>query len=229
MRIQKFLSSVGFCSRRKAEEYIEKGLVKLNGDVVKELGTKIDKQKDILIVDGEKIENKKEALIYIALNKPKDCISSCVRDKHKNEKIILDLVDIKERVYPIGRLDKDSTGLILLTNDGAMHHKLSHPSFNHEKEYEVVLNKNIENGDLKKLKNGVLLNGKKTRKAKVKKVSKNSFIITLKEGRNRQIRRMAEAINKKVINLKRIRIGNIKLKELKLKKGEYCFIPAVDL
>ena len=219
MRIQKFLSNYGFCSRRQAEEYIKQGKVVLNGNVVKELGTKINVESDTIFVDGTKIKIKKTPPIYIALNKPKGYISSC---KHKGQKTVIDLINIKERVYPVGRLDKDSTGLIILTNDGTLHHKLSHPSFNHQKEYEVVVDKSIKDSDLKKMAEGIVLDEKKTRPAKVSRIDVSSFMITLQEGRNRQIRRMAEALNFKVVSLKRVRIENIKLD--RLQPGKFRFL-----
>ena len=137
MRLQKFLSRAGICSRRKGEEYIKAGWVKVNGEVVTELGIKVDPERDAVEVDKDAIRSDSKPT-YIALNKPRGYVSSC---HQQNEKIVLDLLDISERVYPIGRLDKDSTGLLLLTNDGRLHHRLSHPSFNHEKEYEVTVAK----------------------------------------------------------------------------------------
>ena len=134
MRLQKYLSSAGFCSRRKGEEYIRDGRVKVNGVTVTELGSKVDPQNDRVEVD-QKLVQTDQKKIYIALNKPREYVTSC---DHPGEKIVLDLVDIPERIYPVGRLDKDSTGLLLLTNDGRLHHRLSHPSFDHEKEYEVT-------------------------------------------------------------------------------------------
>ena len=216
MRIQKFLSNAGFCSRRKAEEYIEKGFVKINGEILKEFGHKINIKKDKVSVFDKEINLKKNKKIYIILNKPKGYVSSCI---DKFERTIIDLVDIKERIYPVGRLDKDSVGLVLLTNNGDLHNKLSHPSFNHEKEYEVILNEKISDTDLKKLENGIKIENKKTRKTKIKRINEKSFFIILKEGRNRQIRKMARAIFKKVIFLKRIRIANIKIGDLK--EGSY--------
>ena len=216
MRIQKFLSNAGFCSRRKAEEYIKKGFVKINGEILKEFGRKINIKKDKVSVFDKEINLKKNKKIYIILNKPKGYVSSCI---DKFEKTIIDLVDIKERIYPVGRLDKNSVGLVLLTNNGDLHNKLSHPSFNHEKEYEVILNEKISDADLKKLENGIKIENKKTRKTKTKRINEKSFFIILKEGRNRQIRKMVSAIFKKVIFLKRIRIANIKIGDLK--EGSY--------
>ncbi|MBT8366329.1 MAG: rRNA pseudouridine synthase, partial [Deltaproteobacteria bacterium] len=151
MRLQKFLSKAGVCSRRKGEEYIQSGWVKVNGKTVTQPGVKVDPQRDLVEVDSEAIESNSTS-IYIALNKPRGYVSSC---HQPDEKIVLDLVDISERVYPIGRLDKDSSGLLLLTNDGLLHHQLSHPSFNHEKEYDVKVAKAIAEGALAKLAKGL--------------------------------------------------------------------------
>jgi len=210
MRLQKYLSSAGFCSRRKGEEYIKDGLVKVNDQVVTELGTKVDPQIDRIEVAGTLVEADQKS-VYIALNKPKEYVTSC---DHPGEKIVLDLVDIPERIYPVGRLDKDSTGLLLLTNDGRLHHRLSHPSFDHEKEYEVTVTGHIADGALRSLEKGVPMMGTKTRPAEVKRLSSNRFRIVLKEGKNRQIRRMLRKVGSRVTALKRIRISNIKLGRL---------------
>jgi len=135
MRLQKFLANAGICSRRKAEEYISQGRVKVNNNIIVEPGIKVDPEKDIVFFDTDQvILNQTKENIYIALNKPVGFISSCSHS-HRKEKIILDLINVEERIYPVGRLDKDSEGLILLTNDGDLHNKLSHPSFDHEKKY----------------------------------------------------------------------------------------------
>ena len=210
MRLQKYLSSAGFCSRRKGEEYIKEALVKVNGKTVLELGTKVDPQSDRIEVNGTLVQADQKP-VYIALNKPKEYVTSC---DHHGEKIVLDLIDIPERIYPVGRLDKDSTGLLLLTNDGRLHHRLSHPSFDHEKEYEVIVASHITDGALRSLEKGLPVMGTKTRPAKVKRLSSKRFRIVLKEGRNRQIRRMVGKVGGRVIGLKRIRISNIKLGRL---------------
>ena len=210
MRLQKYLSSAGFCSRRKGEEYIKAGVVKVNGTVVTELGTKVDPENDRIEVNQTPIQADQNR-VYIALNKPKDYVTSC---DHPGEKIVLDLVDIPQRIYPVGRLDKDSTGLLLLTNDGRLHHRLSHPSFDHEKEYEVTVRSHISDGALTSLEKGMPMMGTRTRPAKIKRLSSNRFRIVLKEGKNRQIRRMVRKVGRRVTGLKRIRISNIKLGRL---------------
>ena len=147
----------------------------------------------------------------IALNKPRGYVSSC---HQQNEKIVLDLLDISERVYPVGRLDKDSTGLLLLTNDGRLHHRISHPSFNHEKEYEVTVDRPLREGALRKLAKGLPMMGTRTRPARVKRISARRFRIVLQEGKNKQIRRMVRKVGNQVVDLKRIRIANIELASL---------------
>jgi len=210
MRIQKFLSAAGVCSRRRGEAFIKAGRVSLNGQIVVELGTKIDPGNDQLSVDGKPIKYE-PSMLYIALNKPADYVTSC---RHPGEKIVLDLVDIAQRVYPIGRLDKDTTGLLLLTNDGRLHHKLSHPSFNHEKEYDVTVAKPITDGALQKLAAGLPMMESKTRPAKVQRIASRRFRIILKEGKNRQVRRMVRKVGNQVTRLKRIRVAGIKLGQL---------------
>lgn len=210
MRLQKYLSSAGFCSRRKGEGYIKAGIVKVNGAVVTELGTKVDPENDRIEVNQTPIQADQNR-VYIALNKPREYVTSC---DHPGEKIVLDLVDIPQRIYPVGRLDKDSTGLLLLTNDGRLHHRLSHPSFNHEKEYEVTVTGYISDGALRSLEKGIPMMGTKTRPARIKRLSSNRFRIVLKEGKNRQIRRMVRKVGSRVTGLKRIRIANIKLGRL---------------
>ena len=217
IRLQKFLSASGICSRRKGEALIQAGRVSVNGEVIRELGSKIHPDKDHVRVDG-KLVQPDHSLIYIALNKPKDYVSSC---SHPGEKVVIDLVDLAERVYPVGRLDKDSTGLLLLTNDGRIHHRLSHPSFDHEKEYDVTVAKPISAGALKKLSDGLPLMGTKTRPAQVTRISTRRFRIILQEGKNRQIRRMVRKVGNQVTRLQRTRFANIKLGNLAPGKWRY--------
>ena len=218
MRLQKFLSAAGVCSRRKGEEFILAGRVAVNGEIVAELGTKVDPDKDRIDVDGKPV-NPSHSLVYIALNKPKKHVTSC---SHPGEKVVVDLVDIPERVYPVGRLDKDSTGLLLLTNDGRIHHRLSHPSFDHEKEYDVTVAGPISDEALKKLGDGMPLMGTRTRRARVTRISASRFRIVLQEGKNRQIRRLVRKVGNQVIHLQRTRVANIKLG--KLPAGQWRFL-----
>ncbi len=211
MRLQKFLSAAGICSRRQGEAYITEGLVKVNGVVVTELGTQIDSAQDRVEFQGKPVTISAPQ-VYIALNKPKDYVTSC---KQGRQKIVLDLINLPQRIYPIGRLDKDSTGLILLTNDGKLHHRLSHPSFNHEREYDVTTLSPISTGALRKMEKGLRLQGSKTRPARVKRISPKRFRIVLQEGRNRQIRLMVQKVGSEVEELKRIRVANVTLGRLK--------------
>jgi len=210
MRLQKFLSKAGICSRRKGETYIKSGFVSVNNAIVTELGTKIDPQSDLIAFKGKRVTLKSDP-IYIALNKPNGYVTSC---QQAGDKIVIDLIDIPERIYPVGRLDKDSTGLLILTNDGNLHHRLSHPSFDHEKEYDVTVSRVISGSALERIANGMPIMGTKTRPAEIRRKSSRRFRIVLKEGRNRQIRRMARKVGNQVTSLKRIRISNIKLGNL---------------
>jgi pseudouridine synthase len=210
VRLQKFLSSAGYCSRRRGEVYIQEGKVKVNGRIVTELGTKVNPEKDRIEVEGHRLTNRQPA-IYIALNKPEGYVTSC---SQTNEKLVIDLIGISERIYPIGRLDKDSTGLLLLTNDGRIHHRLLHPSFDHEKEYDVTVAQNISDEALKTMADGMVILGQKTRPAKIRRLSPKRFRIRLKEGKNRQIRRMVTKTGNHVLRLKRISFANIRLGNL---------------
>lgn len=218
MRLQKYLSSAGICSRRQGEEYIQKGLVKVNGEVVTKLGTKVDPETDRIEISDQIIDAEQKR-IYIALNKPTGYVTSC---RQAGEKIVLDLLDIPERVYPVGRLDKDSKGLLLLTNNGRVHHMLSHPSFDHEKEYEVTSERPISDGSLRKMEKGMPMMETTTRPAMIKRISSKRFRIILKEGKNRQIRRMVRKVGNRVTVLKRIRVSNIKLG--RLAEGEWRYL-----
>ena len=210
IRLQKFLSASGVCSRRRGETLILAGRVRVNEKVVTELGVKVDPDADRVVVDGKRIETKTRP-IYIALNKPKGFVTSC---DQPGDKVVMDLVDIPERIYPVGRLDKDSTGLILLTNDGELHNRLLHPSFDHEKEYEVTLGRPISEGALRKMAEGLPLMGTVTRPARVERLSDRRFRIVLKEGKNRQIRRMVRKVGGHVTALKRIRVAGVRLGDL---------------
>ena len=217
VRLQKYLSAAGVCSRRKGEELIVAGKVAVNGEVIVELGTKIDPDQDRVEVDGKAIKPS-NTLVYIALNKPKDYVTSC---SHPGQKVVVDLVDISERIYPVGRLDKDSTGLLLLTNDGRIHHRLSHPSFDHEKEYDVTVARPIPDGALKKMSDGLPLMGTKTRPARITRISPRRFRMVLQEGKNRQIRRMVRKVGNEVTRLQRKRFANVKLGNLPPGKWRY--------
>ncbi|MDO9109789.1 MAG: pseudouridine synthase [Desulfatirhabdiaceae bacterium] len=218
IRLQKYLSIAGICSRRHGEELILAGKVWVNGKLVTELGTRIDPGTDSVEIDGKPVLDR-QRLLYIALNKPRGHVTSC---EQPGEKLVTDLVNVPERIYPIGRLDKDSTGLLLLTNDGPLHHRLSHPSFDHEKEYVVTLSAPISDSALQKMAEGMLLSGKRTRPAEIHRISLRRFRIILKEGKNRQIRRMVRKVGQDVLQLHRIRIAGIRLG--KLDSGKWRFL-----
>ena len=218
IRLQKFLSAAGVCSRRRGEELIRQGRVSVNNKQIRELGSKIEPTADQVALDGIPVEWKKK-LIYIALHKPEGYVTSC---DHPGQKTVIELIDINQRIYPVGRLDKDSTGLLLLTNDGRLHHRLSHPSFDHEKEYEVIVSEPITNSALSKMAAGLPLLGMRTRPAVVHKLSSHRFRIILREGKNRQIRRMVRKIGNRVVKLKRTRVDIIRLG--RLPKGQWRYL-----
>jgi 23S rRNA pseudouridine2605 synthase/23S rRNA pseudouridine2604 synthase len=210
IRLQKFLSEAGICSRRQGEAHILAGRVRVNAEVVTALGTRVDPLRDRVEFDGRPVSADRP-LLYVALNKPRGYVTSC---RQPGEPIVLDLVDLEERVYPVGRLDRDSTGLLLLTNDGRLHHRLSHPSFDHEKEYLVTVARPIPDAALEKMARGLPLMGSRTRTAEVERLSARRFRIVLKEGRNRQIRRMVRKVGHQVTRLKRTRVANVRLGDL---------------
>ncbi len=216
-RIQKIIADAGYCSRRKAEELISKGKVTLNGRPVK-LGDKAG-SRDIIAVDGERIYiPKKKNKIYIMMNKPRGYVTT-VSDE-LDRKCVMDLLsDLEERVYPIGRLDRNSEGLLLFTNDGEFANSIMHPSKHISKTYRVTVRPDISDEQLVRLAEGVEIDGKKTLPANVVVKDKQSgrvvLLITIKEGRNRQIRKMCEAVGLEVARLRRISIGPVKLGMLK--------------
>ena len=206
-RINKFLSEAGYCSRRQADTLIEQGRVYVNKKPAK-MGMKILEQ-DMIEVDGEKINQLKKKKIFIALNKPRGVV--CTTNAGVEENNIIDFLNFSERVFPIGRLDKTTSGLILLTNDGETANKILKTANNNEKEYVVKVNRPIPESILRKMSEGVPILGKITRKCIVKKIKTNQFKIILTQGLNRQIRRMCDHFDYKVVSLQRIRIMNIKL------------------
>jgi pseudouridine synthase len=215
-RLQKFISQAGVASRRHAEVLIIQGQVKVNGKIVKELGTKIDPQKDKVEVDGKKIGLQK--LVYLVLNKPKRYITT--RDDPRSRRTVFELLpqSLKNIVWPVGRLDFDTEGLLIFTNDGELTQTLTHPSLEHEKEYEVILDKELSAGRIEKIQSGMMIDGKKTAPAKIR-TNGTTVYITIHEGWNRQVRKMFGELGYSVRNLKRIRIGKLKLGDLK--PGEF--------
>jgi len=213
-RINKYLSQIGYCSRREADKLIEMGRIMVNSKEAK-MGYKVQKD-DVIHVDGEKIKKKKTKRIFIALNKPRGVV--CTTNAGVEENNIIDYLNFRERVFPIGRLDKTTTGLILLTNDGDTANKILKTAYNNEKEYLVRVNRPISEAVLKKMSEGVEILGKKTIKCKVEKLKSTEFKIILTQGLNRQIRRMCEYFDFRVVALQRVRIMNIKLD---IKEGKY--------
>lgn len=210
MRINKYISETGICSRREADRLIEANRVKINGELA-EKGTDVI-ENDIVLIDDKPIGKKKNS-IYIALNKPRDI--TCTTDR-SIEGNIVDFINHPERIFHIGRLDKDSEGLILLTNNGDIVNKILRVENNHEKEYIVMVNKNITDAFLKDMSNGVRILGTITKPCKIYKINDRTFNIVLMQGLNRQIRRMCQVLNYRAIKLQRVRIMNIKLGNLKL-------------
>ncbi len=216
-RINKFLSEAGFCSRRAADKLIEEGRVTING-LVPEMGTKINPG-DEVHVDGKLISAPKEEFIYIAFNKPIGIV--CTTDIKAEKDNIIEYINHPKRIFPIGRLDKPSEGLIFLTNDGDIVNKILRARNNHEKEYIVTVNQPITQGFIEDMGNGIPILETITKKCFVKQISKFSFTIILTQGLNRQIRRMCEYLDYDVVALKRIRIMNI---SLDLPIGEWRYL-----
>jgi 23S rRNA pseudouridine2604 synthase len=210
MRINKFISETGICSRREADEIIKSGRVTING-VIAELGSTAE-HGDNVCIDGKPLGVKNKN-VYIALNKPVGITSTTERHIKGN---IVDFVNHKERIFPIGRLDKDSDGLILLTNDGDIVNKILRAENNHEKEYIVTVNKPVTDFFLKGMANGVKILGTKTKPCIVTQAGEKVFKIILTQGLNRQIRRMCAVFDYKVVRLQRIRIMNIHIGKLKV-------------
>ena len=207
-RINKFLSEIGFCSRRDADKLIEQGRVKINGEVPL-MGTKVSEDDEVSVNGKIAYRPKKKKMVYIAFNKPIGIV--CTTDQVRERDNIIDYINYPTRIFPIGRLDKPSEGLILLTNDGDIVNKILRARNNHEKEYEVTVHKPVTKEFIEEMSNGVPILDTVTRKCKVKQTGKKTFKIILTQGLNRQIRRMCEHLEYDVIKLKRIRIMNIKL------------------
>ena len=221
-RINKFLSEAGFCSRREADKLIALNRVLIN-DKIPLIGTKVAPG-DIVKVDGKIINNKAEKSVYIAFNKPVGIV--CTTDTRVEKDNIIDFINYPSRIFPIGRLDKPSDGLILLTNDGDIVNKILRSRNNHEKEYIVTVNKPISSEFLTAMRNGVPILDTITKKCKVEKLTRNKFRIILTQGLNRQIRRMCEQLNYNVIQLRRTRIMNIRLD---VKVGKWRDLSTIEL
>lgn len=232
-RLQKYIAKCGVASRRKSEELILSGKIKVNGKVVTELGTKVNIDIDVIEYNDKVIKHEEEKL-YIMLNKPEGYITSS--SDEKGRKTVLDLINVNERIYPIGRLDYDSSGLLLLTNDGEIYNKIIHPRVVIDKKYIALCEGEFSEKEIVKFKNGVDIGGYITSDANIeiideenvynKTLGQNSIRstveITIHEGKNRQIRRMCSSLNHNVITLKRISVGELKLANLK--KGSWRFL-----
>lgn len=217
MRINKYIAHSGYTSRRKADELIIAGKVRINGQVINEPGIKVN-DGDRVEVNGKLLEIEKK--FYMKLYKPVGFITSNF-DPY-NEKDLNDLIDIDERFFAAGRLDKDSEGLLIITNDGDFTNNLIHPKFKLDKEYIVKIDKKLNKNQEKRFEDGLDIgNGEKTSDAKLEYLGDNTYRVIIHQGYNRQIRRMFKVFNSKVINLKRIRIGKIKLSNLKEKEYRY--------
>ena len=206
-RINKYLSEIGYCSRRAADKLLEEGRITING-VQPELGTKVS-ENDIIAVDGKVVGERKEQHVYIALNKPRGIV--CTTDRRVEKDNIVDFVGHPQRIFPIGRLDKPSEGLILLTSDGDIVNKILRARNNHEKEYIVKVDQAIDQKFISKMSNGIPILGTITNKCFVEQIGPKTFRIILTQGLNRQIRRMCEYLGYHVQQLKRVRIMNIHL------------------
>lgn len=219
MRINKYLASAGIASRRSVENFILEGRVKVNDVVCTNLATDI-KENDVVKFDN-KVIKPTQKFVYYMLNKPKGYVSTASDDKGR--KTVLDLIDTTERIYPVGRLDYDSEGLLILTNDGDLTNKLTHPKNQIPKTYYVIINSNISQKDLNRLEKGVVIDGHKLSGSKISVLSENSdkteLNVVIHEGRNREIRKMFEVVGKNVIFLKRTKIANLTLG--KLQRGTY--------
>lgn len=219
-RIQKVIANSGYCSRRKAEELILKGLVKVNGSTIYELGTKVDSS-DTIEVEGHSLKNNNK--VYYLLNKPRGVITSASDDKGR--KTVVDLIETNVRIYPVGRLDYDTTGAIILTNDGELANLIMHPKSNIDKVYIAKINGLIGKTEINKLQRGVIIDKIKTSpcKARIKNYDKKTDTsiveLTIHEGRNHQVKKMFESIGYKVLKLKREKIAFLDVNNLK--SGEY--------
>lgn len=230
-RLQKYLANCGVASRRKCEEYILQEKVKVNGEIVTELGTKVNPEKDVIEFENKRVkENTK--YVYILLNKPIGYVTTS--DDQFGRDTVLDLVKIKERIVPVGRLDMYTSGALILTNDGDFVYKVTHPKHEIEKTYTVTVKGIVQNSEVEKLRQGVQIEDYTTKPAKVKILKTDiekdisRLEITIHEGKNRQIRKMCEAVGRKVLALHRSKIGNIGVKDLELGKWRYLSSKEVE-
>lgn len=227
IRLQKYIADCGIASRRKAEELIKQGKIKINGQIVTELGTKINPQKDVVLYNDKQIQNDNK-YVYILLNKPIGYVTT-VKDQFNRESV-LDLVKVKERIVPVGRLDMYTSGALILTNDGDFVYQVTHPKHEIDKTYTVTIKGKVTDEAIQKLRDGVEIEDREiyiTKPAKVKilkidgEKNQSRLEITIHEGKNRQVRKMCEAIGHKVLALHRSKIAGIDVKDLPLGKWRY--------
>jgi 23S rRNA pseudouridine2605 synthase len=216
IRLNKYLAETGIASRRGAEQFILDGQITVNGELVTEMGTKVDPDKDVVKLNNKIIKPQTEKRV-IALNKPIGYV--CSNRKFEGDKTVFDLVKTKERLFCVGRLDKNSSGLILLTNDGDLALKLTHPRYEKRKEYLVTVSQPATDDFLEQLSRGVMLEDGQTASADITRLSQSSFSITLKEGKKRQIRHMCRVLGFHVRNLHRVSVNNFNID--RIKEGEY--------
>jgi len=231
MRLQKYISRAGYASRRKAESLIREGSVKVNGLTVTEMGVKINPDKDTVSVSGTMLHLKQQ-MVYILLNKPEGVVTTL--SDNFNRAIVTDFIDTNVRIFPVGRLDYDSKGLVLMTNDGELTNALTHPKHHVPKKYLVCINKSLSSKEIVLFKNGIDIGGYITAKCNIIQKSPLCYEITLYEGKNRQIRRMFSYFDRDVVSLQRIAIGKIGIGALKegnwrhLKKDEVEYLKNID-
>lgn len=229
IRLQKFLADCGICSRRKAEEFILAGKVIVNGKIVLELGGKINPEKDIVIFENKIIKYNNHDKVYIMFHKPEGCITTS--KEQFNRKTVLDYININVRVVPVGRLDYDTSGLLILTNDGDLTYKLTHPKHNIRKKYIAKIVGNPSKEKLNNFEKGLIIDNYKTAPASIKiieKQPKTSIVeIIISEGKNRQIRKMCKTIGHSVLELKRVSIENLTLGNLE--KGKFRYLTSGEI
>ncbi len=229
-RLQKYLAEAGIASRRKSEELITAGLVKVNGKIVTELGTKVDPKKDEVVYRGQVVNKKEVEMVYIMLHKPEGYVTTAKEQFGRPS--VMDLVrDVKERIFPVGRLDYETSGLLLLTNDGDLTYKLTHPKHDVDKTYHAKVYGTPDEMDLQMFRRGVFIDGVRTKPAKIQILEKGErqslAEIKIHEGKNRQVRKMCEAISHPVAQLKRVATGDLELGDLQ--KGKYRHLTAAEV
>ena len=227
-RIQKIIAHAGICSRRKAEEYIAQGRVKVDGKAITQPGLKVDPEQVVITVDGKPLQEEKK--IYILLHKPRGYVTTM--SDPQGRPIVTDLLpEIQERLFPVGRLDLDSEGALLLTNDGALANQVLHPRFEVNKTYEATVRDLPKKSDLQRLEQGIVLDGKKTWPARLRVLKKKKDVtvieIIIHEGKKRQVRKMFQAVGHPVIRLKRTAYGRLRLENLP--EGRYRFLDKIDV